>query len=219
MLANQTNARHSTGPRTEEGKARVSRNALTHGLTSKKFVLASEHQAEYDQLRAGIFDSWRPASDQERQLTELLAQAQWRLLRLRCTETAFLDQCINEILEENPELDPDQAMALVFSSPVHSKRLSLFLRYQSAIERAYNKAFADLEKAQKMRRQREREQALVESWRAASGFVSQSAENPTDEEPTLRGAETPLCGAGNRTGDRPIRSSAAVDASRSASEN
>lgn len=32
--ANRRNARHSTGPRTEEGQRRVSMNALTHGLTT-----------------------------------------------------------------------------------------------------------------------------------------------------------------------------------------
>jgi hypothetical protein len=178
IVANQNNAQLSTGPRTEAGKARVSRNAATHGLTSKKFVLASEDQAAFEQLREGILESWRPVSEQEHQLAELLAQAQWRLSRLRTTETAFLDQCVAEILEQQPELDPDQALAFVFISPVHAKRLSLFLRYQTSIERAYNKAKADLEQAQKQRRQNDQDDAIAETWTEAAvpepvGFVSQ----------------------------------------------
>jgi hypothetical protein len=34
LLANRRNADSSTGPRTPEGKAAVSRNALAHGLTA-----------------------------------------------------------------------------------------------------------------------------------------------------------------------------------------
>ena len=43
LAANRANAQFSTGPRTPEGKARVSRNAVKHGLNSSKlFVRAGE---------------------------------------------------------------------------------------------------------------------------------------------------------------------------------
>ena len=35
LRANQKNAQHSTGPRTEAGKQRVSQNALKHGLLAR----------------------------------------------------------------------------------------------------------------------------------------------------------------------------------------
>jgi hypothetical protein len=37
-FANRANASHSTGPRTRRGKARVSRNALRHGITALRFA-------------------------------------------------------------------------------------------------------------------------------------------------------------------------------------
>ena len=42
IKANKQNAQHSTGPRTENGKARVALNALKHGLTGKQIVLPHE---------------------------------------------------------------------------------------------------------------------------------------------------------------------------------
>ena len=43
--ANAANAQHSTGPRSANGKARSSTNALRHGLTAKQ-VLAPGELAE-----------------------------------------------------------------------------------------------------------------------------------------------------------------------------
>jgi hypothetical protein len=38
ILANQQNAQHSTGPRTEAGKRRSRRNAVRHGLTAETLI-------------------------------------------------------------------------------------------------------------------------------------------------------------------------------------
>lgn len=43
-------AARSTGPRTPEGKAVSSRNALKHGLTARQIVIKGESQAEFDAL-------------------------------------------------------------------------------------------------------------------------------------------------------------------------
>ena len=41
---NQQNAQHSTGPRTEEGKAATRQNAFKHGLASGQIVIPGESQ-------------------------------------------------------------------------------------------------------------------------------------------------------------------------------
>ena len=41
QTANAANARLSTGPRTNEGKASSSQNARTHGLTAAQLVIAA----------------------------------------------------------------------------------------------------------------------------------------------------------------------------------
>ena len=47
IAANRRNATNSTGPRTSEGKQRVSRNALTHGLLSRQVVLQDEDREQF----------------------------------------------------------------------------------------------------------------------------------------------------------------------------
>jgi hypothetical protein len=54
ITANRANALHSTGPATPEGKARVSQNALKHGLTSKHLVIRPDEEAEFATLRDAL---------------------------------------------------------------------------------------------------------------------------------------------------------------------
>ena len=53
---NRSNAQHSTGPRTEEGKAASSQNARKHGLSGK---LMLKTKAEIDRYQKRIAESAR----------------------------------------------------------------------------------------------------------------------------------------------------------------
>lgn len=87
---NRANALHSTGPRTPEGKARASRNALCHGLSSRTAVLPSEDRDAYQRHCRAFFDEHRPATPTETQLTQELADTAWRLNRIPALEADLL---------------------------------------------------------------------------------------------------------------------------------
>src|SRR6266446_7484017 len=63
--ANRQNAKHSTGPRTPEGKSKSSKNALKHGLTAVELVLPTESQEEFDEHAAELRDEHHPSTPTE----------------------------------------------------------------------------------------------------------------------------------------------------------
>ena len=51
IIANRRNAQRSTGPRSRQGRAAVSQNAVKHGLSARQAVISSETQADFDLYR------------------------------------------------------------------------------------------------------------------------------------------------------------------------
>jgi hypothetical protein len=82
--------RKATGPRTEQGKQRSSRNATKHGLFSKVIVLSGESRAEYEELLTGLWETWQPKGTHEELLVEKLAVFEWRHRRMLLAESAAI---------------------------------------------------------------------------------------------------------------------------------
>jgi hypothetical protein len=80
--ANRRNAQKSTGPKTPEGKAASSRNALRHGLTARQLILFDETEQDFANFHEELRDSHAPADAAEAALVERIAVAHWRLRRV-----------------------------------------------------------------------------------------------------------------------------------------
>jgi hypothetical protein len=87
--ANRQNASRSTGPRTPEGKARASLNAVRHGLLARQSVIPEEDRAQFLALLAALHAEHQPLGPQETYLVEQIASAQFRMERLTRIETGF----------------------------------------------------------------------------------------------------------------------------------
>ena len=125
ITANQANAQHSTGPRTEQGKAAVSTNAITHGATSESAFVKGENLAEYALHLKKFSEKFRPTDCHEIFLVQSMADAAWRLRRLKGWELQILELCE----DANPFLDDD-----LF------KKLNRTHRHMQSIERSYHRA-------------------------------------------------------------------------------
>jgi hypothetical protein len=86
--ANKANAKHSTGPKSIEGKQAVSGNRITHGILSTRLLLAGESPEEYQSLLDGLQAQLRPVGTLELSLVERIAVSLWRQQRLVKAETA-----------------------------------------------------------------------------------------------------------------------------------
>ena len=135
ILANRGNAQLSTGPKTEAGKASVSQNATSHGLSSGSFtLLPHENAEEFHQLLESLNQQFEPASPVEDFLVNELARAQWKLDRIDAIEARILDGAAAGDAE-----DPWAAVARRFQGQTGDALVQLD-RYAASARRAWHKS-------------------------------------------------------------------------------
>ena len=134
QTANAANARLSTGPRTEEGKARSSQNARKHGLTAAQFIIAAEDREEFEELSAQLQVDIRPEGALQQILFDQLLASAWNLRRIRRMEAELTAsaQSYLDILD-NPEL---------------TAKLDRLARHQTRIEHSFHRSLRELKSLQ-----------------------------------------------------------------------
>ncbi len=101
ILANCLNSQKSTGPRTIEGKAAVSQNAVKLGLLAERDVISSESRADFDLYRDQLLDELNPVSPMESMLAERIVTLSWRLKRVCRFQNQAIDT-LNADITSNP---------------------------------------------------------------------------------------------------------------------
>ena len=137
--ANRQNAQHSTGPKTEEGKAAVRLNALTYGLRARNLLITGENPDEYQQLWSDLESDWQPENRTERFFLEQMATSQWLLARLSKGERQVYER-------------PMGVWAQM-------RLLDRFAQQRARLENAFSKAMHDLERLQQKRQAAQKQPA------------------------------------------------------------
>ncbi len=101
ILANRRNAQKSTGPRTIQGRAAISQNALKHGLYARQDIISSESQADFDLYRQQLLGELAPAGPMESMLAERIVTLSWRLKRVCRIQNQVID-VLNEDNTSSP---------------------------------------------------------------------------------------------------------------------
>jgi hypothetical protein len=145
IRANQENAKHSTGAKTEAGREASSRNNRRHGLAGHAFFfLEWENPDHFEQLLEALESEHQPKTATEFLLVEKMTQHYWLSQRAQQLQTLHM--------QDDP-LD-DEVM----------KRVAVYMRYQTQQERLFKSALADL---LKLRAERIKEQIGFESQKRA----------------------------------------------------
>jgi hypothetical protein len=167
LAANKANAQHSTGPKTEEGRAAVSQNNWRHGLTGSFMLLPWEVKEDFVQLVRDLHGEHQPSTPTEQLLVDRMAQHHWLMQRAISLQAL----CFNF---DRPGCD-DQ------------KELALYIRYQATHERAFHKCLRELMKlraeARKLQSEKAKEEIGFESQKraAAAEARKQAAEKRAEE--------------------------------------
>src|SRR4030042_2122289 len=102
ILANRNNSRKSTGPKTDEGKAAVSQNAIKHGIFAES-VIQGENEADYEAFHDQMLAELAPVGTVESMLAERIVSLWWRLRRgARMPNAAIEDMIGREITNQPP---------------------------------------------------------------------------------------------------------------------
>jgi hypothetical protein len=134
QTANAANARFSTGPQTNEGKARSAQNARTHGLTAAELVIAAEDREEFDDLHAQLEADIRPEGALQQILFDQLVASAWNLHRIRRMETELTTSAETYLdILDNPDL---------------TAKLDRLARHQTRIERTFHRSLRELKSLQ-----------------------------------------------------------------------
>jgi hypothetical protein len=89
LNANRANAQKSHGPSTPAGKAKSSLNAVKTGLTGQTVLLPTDDAIAYQAHLDRHFKQESPATGQEHTLVQMIADAEWRLLRIPGLEASI----------------------------------------------------------------------------------------------------------------------------------
>ena len=180
--ANRKNAQKSTGPKTDEGKAAVSQNAVKHGLFVES-VIKGENEADYEAFHDNLLTELNPVGAVELMLAERFISLSWRLRRAERMQNQAIDvtiardepsplskrlhECLPKDLQEidydtraaGPELVLGRSVIMDFAN---SRVLDRLMLYERRIENSLHKTLRELERRQLFRQfqQQEAEQEL-----------------------------------------------------------
>lgn len=136
------NAQLSTRPRSAEGKAASSKNAIKLGLYAQTPILPGEDPEELAALARSFTERFRPQTPVEQAFVDDLVHAEWLKRRYRRIEAEVIHARFVSLPEDS---DPNTALGRVFIQDAEGARLlEKIFRRQEAAERQHHRALTGL---------------------------------------------------------------------------
>ena len=147
LAANRANAQLSTGPRTAEGKAASSLNAVRTGLTGRTILLSASEADAYELHVARFACDFNPVGERETELVQSLADTQWRLNRIPVLEAGIYAVRRKEYADLFPDENDENIRAVLVEIHIWETNRRVFNNLsiqESRLRRNYSKDLAEL---------------------------------------------------------------------------
>ena len=128
--ANRANAQHSTGPKTPEGKQRVSANALKHGLSAREINVGDDERETFDEFHASLIEEIAPDGAVQTTIFNQIVHSAWNLRRARIMEA--------ELSQTGDPLTDD----------VLARKLDRLSAHQTRLDRAFHRGLREIKALQ-----------------------------------------------------------------------
>ena len=148
--ANRANSQHSTGPKTEAGKAVSAFNAVKSALTGRTILLPNDDIPRYEKLAQEMIGFHKPFDYIEGLLVQSLTDTEWRLQRIPALDAALYALAHREMgstLSEDPETAQLQ-IEMKYDRQFRNLRLQ-----ETRLRRMYREDLARLEEIQAARKE------------------------------------------------------------------
>lgn len=181
LIANRENAHLSTGPKSNDGKAISSLNAVKTGLTGRTVLLPTDDAAEYQRHIEGYMKEFQPIGQRESDLVQSIADTQWRLLRIPSLESGIYALGHLEFKDAFEEHDASlrPGMIEVKTFLAYERQLRNLHLQESRLQRRREKEIAELRALQSQRQRKEAEDLENDGQALSPGTskISRPAEN------------------------------------------
>ena len=148
LNANRANAQKSSGPRTPEGKAKVSPNALLHGLCASNFVILTEDVGEFNGYRQSYMGRLGPRDGVEIDLIDRMVHAGWTERRTWSMENDTIDIQLKRMAPtlagEIIGATPGERAARAIEELAKQPTLPLLHRYAARLSNEFQRALKTL---------------------------------------------------------------------------
>jgi hypothetical protein len=177
-----------TGPKTDEGKATASLNAVKTALTGRTVLLPTDDAAEYERHIRAYQDELKPVGQRESDLVQSIADTAWRLARIPGLEMAIYAkgriQFAKSFNDHDLSLRP--AMIELQTHLTYEKQLRNLQLQEARLHRRKEKDTAELRRLQEERRQQIKQKQLEALDAAVRQYVLDKEDkkpfNPIDHE-------------------------------------
>ncbi|MBN2563451.1 MAG: hypothetical protein JXQ75_21230 [Phycisphaerae bacterium] len=144
--ANRRNAQKSTGPKTPEGKAICSQNAVKHGLLSRDALLPAESEDAFLEFAKGMRADLKPVGPLESMLVDRVISSAWRLGRAVAVEgDMFKRTCEDRTYGPLGDIgDAFMVRGRIGNAFTGDRAFANLSRYETAIERGLFRALKEL---------------------------------------------------------------------------